>query len=424
MGLIHQVNQTLTKRYNLPRKRQKPLKGTAFSLRISQMRKLEGLTMTALSERIGVTPSYISLLEAGDRLPSRDIVIKLARVFVPPEDIDTLDELLVLAGLSPTRYALQLQQDDTRAVYRALLNQNPEDFKAFAALVRLLIRREHLQEAEDLIYEGMKRFQNGWQLQALMANLQLCLKIYDTAATFIAAATDIFQRRHPEADLSQDSDYADLVVNQGVIQFLWGMDTIAQTESAAPKQLSKFKKLAIERFRLALAFFEQALSITPKDIFLLDEYARISFNIADLAEGKDKPALWQAAIERFVSVLCAEDVSALGLSSVREANAYLAHAHSKSGQFDQARMLIGVIQSTHPEYWLIHYVRACYFSLRGQAENCDALQDQALEALQRALRAHHSQNDSPNMAPSDPDLAALRQARPQAFAELLKPHHP
>lgn len=420
MGLIHQVNQSLTKRYTLPRRRQKPLKGTAFSQRISQLRKKEGMTMTAISERIGVTPSYVSLLEAGDRQPSREIVLKLAGVFFPPNDIDSLDELLVLAGLSPTRYEMQLQPQDTQAIYEELLLQQPEDFKTFTALIRLLIRRHELEAAEERIYDGMKRFQNAWQLQALMAHLQLCLKGYESAVTFLEGALDLYRKRHAEQDLSHDADLADLYVNLGVIYFIWGMDSVGSSAKAGSKPGGKQRKLALERFRLACERIEQALVMTPGDIYLLDEYARISFNIADLSEGRERQAAWKAAIERFFAVICAENVGALGQASVRETNAFLAHAHSRAGLFDEARRLIGVIQSCHPDFWLIYYVKACHYSLRAEAEKKDALLDESLSALRQAIASYHPQNASLDYAREDEDLEALRQGRAKAVTSLLK----
>jgi transcriptional regulator with XRE-family HTH domain len=418
VGLFDLVNRHPAKRDTLPRKRQKPLKGTPFSQRFAQLRKQSGLTMTAISERVGVTPSYISLLEAGERQPSREIVLKLAATFFTPEDVSSLDELLVLSGLSPTRYELQLQPQDTLSIYEEALSQQPDDFKLYTALIRLLIRQGEQTQAEDRIYEGMKHFQLAWQLQALMAHLQLCLKGFESAATFQEAAIELFKRRY-EGDPTQDPNFADLQINLGMIHYLWGMAHHEARRSADARQSSKLKKLALEAFGSASDYFEQALAIAPEDIYLLDEYARIRFNIADLSEGKLQAPMWQSAIERFIAVICAENVAALGIASVRELNAFLAHAYSRSGQFQEARKLIGVIQSTQPDDWLIAYVKACHYSLRAASESQPSLLDQALEALNQALKAHHPQNTSRQSAPTDPDLEPLRLGRPKAFAQRL-----
>lgn len=420
MGIIHQVNLGFNKRRNtLPRKRTKPLQGNPFSQRIALLRKQESLTMTALAERIGVTASYISLLEAGDRQPSRDIVLKLAEVFFGNDDQAPIDELLVLAGLSPVSYELQYQPQDTRSIYEEHLRQQPEDFKTFTALIRLLIRQGEFKLAEDHIYEGLKRFQDAARLQALMAQLQLCLKAYETAATFQGSAIELYRKQQKPAVLKLDPDFADLHTNLGVIYFLWGSDIFESSLTADTDKQAVLKKQALKHFYQALDYYEQALAITPGDIFLLDEYARIRFNIADLSTGQSRQPLWEATIQAFIQVICAEDIGALGQDSVREANAFLAHAHSKAGQFEQARTLIGVIQSCNPDYWLIYYIKACFYSLRSETGHPEDL-ERALAILERAIQIPQSHNASLAYAEIDPDLAALRQGKAKAFAKLIQ----
>jgi transcriptional regulator with XRE-family HTH domain len=420
VGIIRQVNLGFNKRRDtLPRKRTKPLQGSAFSQRITLLRKGESLTMTALAERIGVTTSYISLLEAGDRQPSREIVIKLASVFHGPDDQSQTDELLVLAGLSPVSYEMQYQTQDTRSIYEELLRSDPEDFKTFTALIRLLIRLGDFNAAEAHIYAGLKRFQDASRLQALMAQLQLCKKAFETASTFQLSAIELYRKQVKPKDLKQDPDFADLHTNLGVIYFLWGSEIFESSFLAEAEAQAALKDAALKNFFKALGYYEQAMAITPKDIFLLDEYARIRFNLADLSSADSSQPLWEAAIQAFIDVICAEDVGALGLESVREANAFLAHAHSKAGQFESARTLIGVILSCNPDYWLIYYIKACYYSLRAASGHEDDL-NAALSMLESALLNPHPNNASLAYAEIDPDLTFLRQGKAKEFEQLLE----
>lgn len=419
MGIIRQVNSGFNKRRNsLPRKRTRPVQGNPFSQRIAHLRKQHSLTMSALADLIGVTASYISLLEAGGRQPSRDIVLKLAKVFFGADDTVQIDDLLVLAGLSPISYEPQYQLQDTQSMYQEHLNQHPDDFKTYTALIRLLIRQSNYATAETLIYEGLKRFQDAAQLQALMAQLQLCLKVYATAATFQAAAIDLYRTQHSTSKLQQDPDLADLYTNLGVIYFLWGSEQFEASLQAKASTAKKLKKESLSYFEQAQTHYLQALKISPDDIFLLDEYARICFNLADLNLTGKQDALWNQAIEAFYQVICSEDVTALGMESVREANAFLAHAHSKAGYFEQARKLIGVIQSCNPDYWLIYYIKACYHSLRitaGYRQDAES----GWAAFERALSIQHPHNASLAYAQHDPDLQALKQIYPDEFASLF-----
>ena len=49
--------------------------------RLKELRKNSGLTQKQLAERIGVAKSVVSYYESGDRLPSYDVLKKLARTF-------------------------------------------------------------------------------------------------------------------------------------------------------------------------------------------------------------------------------------------------------------------------------------------------------------------------------------------------------
>lgn len=52
-----------------------------FGKKIKAFRKQNNLTQQQLAERLGVAKSVISYYESGDRFPSNDVLIKLARTF-------------------------------------------------------------------------------------------------------------------------------------------------------------------------------------------------------------------------------------------------------------------------------------------------------------------------------------------------------
>ncbi len=51
-----------------------------FSMRLRQLRKQKKLTQKQLASMIGVKNSIISFYEVGDRIPSPEVIIKLAAV--------------------------------------------------------------------------------------------------------------------------------------------------------------------------------------------------------------------------------------------------------------------------------------------------------------------------------------------------------
>ena len=52
-----------------------------FALRVRQLRKDKHLTQAQVASRIGVTPSMVSSYETDIRLPSYDVMMRLADVF-------------------------------------------------------------------------------------------------------------------------------------------------------------------------------------------------------------------------------------------------------------------------------------------------------------------------------------------------------
>ena len=55
--------------------------------RIRIRREAIGLSATDLAERAGITPSYISVIESGARVPSEDVAVRLAQVLDDDPDL-------------------------------------------------------------------------------------------------------------------------------------------------------------------------------------------------------------------------------------------------------------------------------------------------------------------------------------------------
>lgn len=95
--------------------------------RISDFRRLCGLTQKQLAEKTGLTVSYISKLERGVRLPALNVLRNIALALGVPTDwllYDVLREgsrppakLMELAGLSRSRRTAAIRQME--AVYQA-----------------------------------------------------------------------------------------------------------------------------------------------------------------------------------------------------------------------------------------------------------------------------------------------------------------
>lgn len=403
----------------MARKKTKAYKSTPFSERITYLRKRAGLTMTVLSEKMHVTPSYISLLESGERQASRAVVQKMADVFFEPRDINARDELLMLAGLSPVQTDKIVAPSDIRSTYEQALAKNPQDFRTYGALVRHLLKERQVDDARYKIHDGMRRFTRSYQLQALLAQLELSHQHFRGAETAQLAAIEQFKTAHPNDDLKDNSDFADLHTNLGMIAFLWGMH-FHELEGSDPDEQAENRRQALAYFRRSRENYEQAMAIAPNDVYVLDEYARLCFSLANLSEEPERKRLWGTCIDAFMQVLATPSNHELGLDGIREACLSLAQAYQRSGRILEAELVLSVARSTSPESWQLLYASACLYSQLYESKKSAAHLDRSLAYLNMALKVQVGDNQTREKALEAPELQALRQKRRKALDELLK----
>ena len=110
------------------------MENTMISQRIRYYRRMAKLSQEELADKVDVSETYIRKLEAGDRLPSLDMVIKLSRALST-----TPDHLLL--------YSSMLGQDMSSGVLELLSDCTPTEFiilyENMASLKKLL--RSHVK---------------------------------------------------------------------------------------------------------------------------------------------------------------------------------------------------------------------------------------------------------------------------------------
>lgn len=75
-----------------------------FGEKLRSLRTGQKLTQQQLADRIGVAKSVVSYYESGDRFPSSDVLVKIAKVFHVTTDflLDVAREQVIdVSGLSP-----------------------------------------------------------------------------------------------------------------------------------------------------------------------------------------------------------------------------------------------------------------------------------------------------------------------------------
>lgn len=94
-----------------------------FGEKLKNLRTSQKLTQQQLADRIGVAKSVVSYYESGDRYPSYDVLVKIARIFHTTTDylLDvSRDKVIDVTGLSDEDISV------IRTVTEALKNKSKQ----------------------------------------------------------------------------------------------------------------------------------------------------------------------------------------------------------------------------------------------------------------------------------------------------------
>ena len=395
---------------------------------IAQLRKEQKLSMQKLAKAVGISAAYVCRLESGERHPSRDLLIKLSNILLPRGSQSEKDELMIAAGFAPNNFRNFMGRHDLLSIYERLVQEEPENFKHYIALVLNLIRTNKHEDALLRINQGMAHFDDMTQLQALMAALELSKGRFEQALMFQTEALKYLE------DVTESSSVlgpGDLHLGLGVMYLMKGNQLIYQVaELRAQNETVKAQKqeiMALEDLKKAKISFESALSYLPEDVYILDELARVSINLAYLMESKQARVFWLEVVEIFERVVCSKDKHEIGYENLIESISYLAYAYLKCQDFEKAWFNINMVEACLPNYWVIHYIKADYFCLLFDQEfgpqdivGGKALLYESLGALEKAFSVKDLENNALSQSRVDPDLNSVRQYCQQEFDSLVK----
>jgi len=399
-----------------------PKTTSPFGKLMTRLRKKQGLTMSALAQAVNVSESYISLLESGVRKqPSRELVLKLAYTLGARSNNSLTDDFLVTAGYYPSNKYNYTSHAETLNVYQTQYQKDPSDFNSFSALIMALIKMGETQSAQDMIHQGLGHFEHSLQLQSLLASLELAKQNYSQALSlqsFVIQQYLAVNEREPET-------LKRLQINLGIMHFFYGLHHEQQGRKAwiqKKTDLSEKAKTAAEsHLTSAYEIFADLLESHSEDIYLLDEFARVSFNLAQISDEQGQPKsrqLWQACLVHLQKVLHAEQKYSLGREVLLETSLSLVHVYSKLNLCEQAETLINVLEITvTPVNWRVLYAKACFYTQRFLSKNRNQDLNLALQYLQQANRLEPTLVRQSALL--SPDLSTLRAEKTMEFRRIF-----
>lgn len=338
----------------------------SFGNYLKILRKSKDITQVKISEDAGVSKSYISFLESGIRHPSREVVLKLASIL-------SLNEEQLDAFLMSANYAPLLGVDNVERI-ESEPQRTPDSFRCFEDFMQFVmkhIRSRKESEARIYIEQGFKFYDKPAQMQTLLAHLELSRKNFSHAILSQETALKYAEL----LDSKSKSFSTDYFLNLGVMYFLWGDQCLFEEKTA---------KKAIHHYRKALSTFELGLKKSPQHLYLLDEAARVHFNLADLLPEKASEH-WKEVKRYFRQVLSHIEAPEFKENHRLESAAFLGLAYAKTGAFEEAELVLDTLKIRNNN-WLVLYIQACHYCLRYKAEQKKSDLDLALSYFEQAAQ--------------------------------------
>ncbi|PIQ24015.1 hypothetical protein COW64_21310 [bacterium (Candidatus Blackallbacteria) CG18_big_fil_WC_8_21_14_2_50_49_26] len=320
---------------------------TPFTERIVGLRKQKGWTMTEMSRQLGVSPSYISLLESGDRIPSRQIVKNLAETLLGSEDTLGMDEVLILAGFSPEFSSPAcFTLSYPRLLERALASKS-DHFIAFSSLIKYYLEQELLDLAQHRILEGLQRFSVPWQLQVLLAFRELQKSDFTSAELAQNLAIEYFQMRKN----AEEETLGYLYLYLAYFQFNAIKFHILENKM----DLGTVLGLQTEMY----ANYQKSLAYSQMNIFILNEYARTRYEYALLLAQSQGIEKWEPVIQLYHQVISSPQTKQLNPDLLAEACLNMAIAAQNAEKFELSELVLGLgrISLPNASELLIAFVR-------------------------------------------------------------------
>jgi len=275
--------------------KKKNRESSAFGQKLRELRKKRKVTMKHIADQLEVSESYISRLETGERHPDKELILKLGPLLFPEGNDAELDELLIAADYTPLKLDQMTGRDDVISHFQQVLEDDPRNFRAFNALIISLIKQGKFEVAKQKIQEGLRRYDASIHLQVLLGALELAQHNFDQALAYQQDALRAFDL-NPEWAKALYLQRSDLLLNLAVIYFLKGYDGVdtylQQPEPATYDQ-------ARDNLLQASDALRRALELDQDDIYVLDERARVLFNLAYLDESAGKTVAYDEAVAAF-----------------------------------------------------------------------------------------------------------------------------
>lgn len=392
--------------------------------------------LISIDPQINCSESYISLIESGFKSPSLYLLDIMSTVLGLTKQ--EKGELLLIYKRVPTDFELTVKSnlketskintlDAIRKTY-----ENNKNNKNLNSYIRALVFEGKSEEAIEILKNtAPEKKLDLVQLQERTAKIAGLSGNYDFAIQAFKLALESCN------DAKFETTKASILSDIGICYF---------NKALIQKKEDIF--LAINTMLEANIYFSKSLKIKENDIYSIDEYARCSYNIADLIEytvknkiktknldnynhlkslltennknyGKLINYFFELSISLYRKVITQSERGELIDKALKDAVYFHAYAHCKVKKFDEALFLINTINILE-QNWLTFFLKTGYFVLKYEHEKKEEFLDLAVKELTIAHQCDNEQIVAFINYEKDKELKILWELRPIELEKILE----
>lgn len=264
---------------------------------IREVREKLSLNQKELAREMNITPTYLSYLEQGKKIPSKEFLENLYKKInldsVPSRILNILSESKIelkkkkLTSFTANNYIYLMQE---RGLYnqrslKKLIENNPQNLHNIHAMMVLLLRQKKYAEAEQFLLDSLKVIETPEDKKWLQAVYNKLNGEYELSIQLMLMALEQFEKNNPVINNGLLKKKAHFLFQAACMYFDYGQNIYYD---------KKDYEASSKNFETAIEYHKRIKEIDNNPSYQMD-YASIHFWLALL--GKSPKENWGRYIQ-------------------------------------------------------------------------------------------------------------------------------
>ncbi len=374
------------------------------------------ITQKDIAEKLNISIVYMSYLEKGKKIPSRDFLDKLYKLAGKKNTPEEIIQLLTEAKKqkkrenfinTPTNVVYRLEEEGLYSYTKLknLIKKNSDNLSIVYGILTLLVREGKINEAKKHLLQSLLNIENPEERKWIEASYYELEGNFPFAIKLMQDSLEEFDKRFPEPNAGQFDTKSRLLFETACIHFRYGQHLFYKGN----------RDECTESFKQALKYHEILKQLTEDPFYMMD-YAGIFFWLSLL--GINPEENWQkyinlvrqAITQNYFSGMKSFDVkkwkSLYSKQYIISTVSFLVRAYAQLARyknevereklFEEGDFLLALhtpvdINISNNEYYRYYFNKACFYSIKAELSESETekknILDLVYSILQEAARA-------------------------------------